>query len=152
MRTHATSRARQSLCPSSRGDPDDSETPPNINFLLSFGQENSQKQSGTKTVFLNWIRHQFLEIFHFLWIAATWLKINQFQQVGGVLESSGPPLIDGHRDFQNWCTLGSEIDENECAILNDPNCKFVHHVMSCYWSSHFVTYLWLVQTIKAIQI
>ena len=32
---------------------EDSETPPNINFLLSFGQENSRKQSGTKTAFLN---------------------------------------------------------------------------------------------------
>ena len=31
--------------------------------------------------------------------AITWLKIMQTLQVGGVLESSGPPLDDGHRDF-----------------------------------------------------
>ena len=43
----------KSLCPSSRGDPEDSETPPNINFLMSIGQENGKKQSGTKTAFLN---------------------------------------------------------------------------------------------------
>ena len=43
----------KSLCPSSRGDPEDSETPPNINFLMSFGQENSHKQSGTTPASLN---------------------------------------------------------------------------------------------------
>jgi len=32
-------------------------------------------------------------------MAITWLKIIQILQVGGVLESSGPPLHDGHRDF-----------------------------------------------------
>ena len=31
--------------------------------------------------------------------AITWLKIIQTLQVGGVLESSGDPLEDGHRDF-----------------------------------------------------
>ena len=41
------------MCPSSRGDPEDSKTPPDINFLMSFSQENSQKQSATKTAFLN---------------------------------------------------------------------------------------------------
>ena len=41
----------ENLCPSTRGDPEDSETPPKVNFLMSFGQENSKKQSGTKTVF-----------------------------------------------------------------------------------------------------
>ena len=46
-------RFLKSLCPSSRGDPEDSETPPNINFLMSIGQENGKKQSGTKTAFLN---------------------------------------------------------------------------------------------------
>ena len=56
--------------------------------------------------------------------AITWLKIIQTLQVGGVLESSGDPLEDGHRDFWNWCILGWEIDENESAILNDPNCIY----------------------------
>ena len=46
-------RFSKSLCPSSRGDPEDSETPPNINFLMSIDQENGKKQSGTKTAFLN---------------------------------------------------------------------------------------------------
>ena len=52
----------KSLCPSTRGDPEDSETPPKINFLMTNGQENSKKQRGSQ----NWIRPQFLEIFHFL--------------------------------------------------------------------------------------
>ena len=43
----------KSLCPSSRGDPEDSETPPNINFLMSIDHENGKKQSGRKTAFLN---------------------------------------------------------------------------------------------------
>ena len=52
-------KSAKSLCPSSRGDPEDSETPPKINFLMSIGQENGKKQSGTKTAFLNSIRPQF---------------------------------------------------------------------------------------------
>ena len=52
----------KSLCPSSRGDPEDSETPLNINFLMSIGQENSKKQRSSQ----NWLRPQVLEIFHFL--------------------------------------------------------------------------------------
>ena len=52
----------KSLCPSSRGNPEDSETPPNINFLMSIGQENGKKQSGTKTAFLNWISKQFWKL------------------------------------------------------------------------------------------
>ena len=35
----------------------------------------------------------------FFGCAITRLKIMQTLQVGGVLESSGPPLDDGHRDF-----------------------------------------------------
>ena len=73
---------------------------------MSIIQENSKKRSGTKTAFLNWIWLQFLKIFHFLQIAVTWLKIIRILQVGGVLESSGPLLDDGHRDFlklmQKW--------------------------------------------------
>ena len=44
--------------------------------------------------------------FYFLEIAITWLKIIQTWQVGGVLESSGTPLEDGHRDFEHRCILG----------------------------------------------
>ena len=51
---------------------------------MSIDQENGKKQSGTKTAFLNWISNQFSEIFFFIWIAVTWLKIDQIQQVGGV--------------------------------------------------------------------
>ena len=43
----------KSLCPSTRGDPDDSQTPPEVIFLMSISQENSKKRSGTKTAFLN---------------------------------------------------------------------------------------------------
>ena len=31
--------------------------------------------------------------------ATIWLQIHQNEQAGDVLESSGPPLDDGHRDF-----------------------------------------------------
>ena len=41
----------------------------------------------------------FFAIFNFLLIAITLLKIIRILQAGGVLESSGPPLEDGHRDF-----------------------------------------------------
>ena len=51
--------------------------------------------------------------FYFLWIAITWLKIIQTSQVGGVLESSGAPLPDGHRDFEDWCILGWVIHEKQ---------------------------------------
>ena len=57
-------------------------------------------------------------------MAITWLKIIQILQVGGVLESSGPPLDDGHRDFKNGCILGWEIDENErVSFLMNPSVK-----------------------------
>ena len=42
-----------------------------------------------------------LKNFYFLELAITWLKIIQILQVGGVLESSRPPLDDAHRDFLN---------------------------------------------------
>ena len=32
-------------------------------------------------------------------LLSNWSKIIQTSQVGGVLETSGPPLDDGHRDF-----------------------------------------------------
>ena len=38
----------KSLCPSSRGDPQVSETPPEVIFLMSIGRENSKKQSGAQ--------------------------------------------------------------------------------------------------------
>ena len=40
-------------------------------------------------------------------IVITWLKIIQTLQVGGVLETSGPTLDDGHRDFEDRCILGN---------------------------------------------
>ena len=46
----------------------------------------------------------------------------QISQVGGVLESSGPPLEDGHRDFEDWCILGWGIHENKWANSNDAKC------------------------------
>ena len=47
----------------------------------------------------------------------------QISQVGGVLESSGPPLEDGHKDFEDWCILGWGIHENKWANSNDANCS-----------------------------
>ena len=49
----------------------------------------------------------------------------QISQVGGVLESSGPPLEDGHRDFEDWCILGWGIHENKWANSNDAKCSFI---------------------------
>ena len=49
----------------------------------------------------------------------------QISQVGGVLESSGPPLEDGHRDFEDWCILGWGIHENKWANSNDAKCIYV---------------------------
>ena len=46
----------------------------------------------------------------------------QISQVGGVLESSGPPLEDGHRDFEDWGILGWGIHENKWANSNDAKC------------------------------
>ena len=37
-----------SLCPSTRGDPEDSETPPEVKFLMSIGQENSKNKVAQK--------------------------------------------------------------------------------------------------------
>ena len=39
--------------------------------------------------------------FYILKIAITWPKIIQTSQVGDVLETSGPPFDDGHRDFED---------------------------------------------------
>ena len=102
---------------------------------MSFDQEISQKQSGTKTAFTNQSIKPILENFDFLSIAITWLKIIRILQVGGVLESSGPPLDDGHRDFQNWCILGWEIDENESAVLIDANCNLLYRTLNL-WRSY----------------
>ena len=64
--------------------------------------------------------------------AITWLKIIQTLQVGGVLESSRPPLDYGHRANWNWCSLGWEMDENESAILIGANCKALLMVWKFY--------------------
>ena len=37
----------------------------------------------------------------FFGIVITWLIIIQTLRVGGVLETSGPPFDDGHRDFED---------------------------------------------------
>ena len=55
----------------------------------------------------------------------------QISQVGGVLESSGPPLEDGHRDFEDWCILGWGIHENKWANSNDAKCK-CNDFQNCY--------------------
>ena len=53
----------------------------------------------------------------------------QISQVGGVLESSGPPLEDGHRDFEDWCILGWGIHENKWANSNDAKCSFKYYTI-----------------------
>ena len=63
-------------------------------------------------------------------MAITWLKMFQISQVGGVLESWGPPLEDGHRDFEDWCILGWGIHENKWANSNDAKCT---HIFNLKW-------------------
>ena len=95
-----------SLRPSCRGGPEDSETPPTCKVWMILSQVMAlpKKQCfetfedllvfrtklSIKTIFGN---------FCSLSIAKTWLKIIQTLQVGGVSESSGPPLHDGLRDI-----------------------------------------------------
>ena len=86
----------KSLCPSSRGDPQVSETPPEVIFLMSIGRENSKKKWQPKLNIKNILGKIYL-----LQSTITWLQIHQIEQVGGVLELSRPPLKDGHRDFSN---------------------------------------------------
>ena len=109
-----------SLWPSCRGGPEDSKTPPNCKvwIILSRVMALPKKQCFRILYFeQTWISTGFFVIFNFLWIASTWLKIIQTLQVGAVLESTGPPLPDGHRDIWNWCTLGWEIDETRVPFL-----------------------------------
>ena len=47
----------------------------------------------------------------------------QTLQVGVVLKSSGPPLHDGHRDFEDRCTTGWEIDKNKGLKDYGANCR-----------------------------
>ena len=70
-------------------------------------------------------------------MAITWLKMFQISQVGGVLESSGPPLHDGLRDIWIWCSLGWEMNKNGSAILISANCRLVmskleNHHLVCF--------------------
>ena len=91
---------------------------PNLQSLDKFWL---RKQPKTKWSLKSNIKPIF-GFFYFLETAITWLKIIQILHVGGVLESSGPPLDDGHRNFLNWCILGWKIEENQSAILNESNC------------------------------
>ena len=95
---------------------------PNIESLDKFWL---RKQPKTKWSLKSNIKPIF-GFFYFLETAITWLKIIQTLHVGGVLESSGPPLDYGHRNFLNWCILGWEIEENQSAILNESNCILVN--------------------------
>ena len=65
--------------------------------------------------------------FYFLYIAITWPKIIQTSHVGGVLESSGPPLA--------WCILGWEIEENEGLKDSVANCILID-IFSEYFTLH----------------
>ena len=67
-----------------------------LSFLASYGNLKKIK------VFQNnfdWRYREGKSKHCFFGSAITWLKIMQTLQVGGVLESSGPPLDDGHRYF-----------------------------------------------------
>ena len=101
------------LCSSSRGSPDNSKTPSTCKVWMILKQVMTipknwcfviikdllvfRTKLSIKTIFGN---------FCSLSIAKTWLKIIQTLQVGGVLETSGPPLHDGHRNFEDWCIQG----------------------------------------------
>ena len=76
---------------------------------------NLKKKNISKTILIfnliqNTSESSFFSKQYFFGIAITWVKIIQTLQVWGVLESSGPPPDDGHRDFEDWCTVGWEID------------------------------------------
>ena len=61
-------------------------------------------------VFQNWFDIQFREavFMHFcFWLFSQPIIIRKMTS-GGVLESSGPPLDDRHKDFENWCRIGWE--------------------------------------------
>ena len=61
-------------------------------------------------LFQNWFDIQFRKaVFMQLrfWLFSQPIKIKKMTS-GGVLESSGSPLVDGHRDFANWYRNGRE--------------------------------------------
>ena len=61
-------------------------------------------------IFKNWSHIQFRKaVFVPLrFLLFSWLILIRKMTSGGVLESSGSPLVDGHRDFQNRCRNGWE--------------------------------------------
>ena len=83
------------LCPSSRGESDDSETPLKIHFFMCFGRD--EKTAKNMKWCKNWTSNQSLEKIIF-WYCNL---ICQNEQFGCVLELSRTPLEDGHRDFKN---------------------------------------------------
>ena len=56
-------------------------------------------------VLFNFRKAVFVPIYFWL---IFWSKLIRKLMFGGVSESSGSPLDDGHRDFQNWCRNGWE--------------------------------------------
>ena len=81
-----------------------------------------------------------------------WLKIIQTLQVGGVLESSGPPPADGHRDFWNWC-LGpppgkiSQLGRTEMGAWQDRKWEAWQKII-CK-TSHFATFSFIFCLVSA---
>ena len=96
------------LCPSSRGSPDSSKTPPTCKvwMILSHVLAIEREQKFPKIVLidnlvLNTSKSLIITKHQFFGIVITCFKIIQTLQVEGVLELSGDPLEDEHRYFTN---------------------------------------------------
>ena len=84
------------LCPSSRGDPQVSKTPPEVIFLIRIGRQNSKNKVAPKIENQKYFRKTLSSLEHH-----NLASNSQIEQEGGVFELSRPPLEDRHRDFSN---------------------------------------------------
>ena len=102
-RMHQSSK---SLCPSLRGVPEDSRTSPTCQvwMILSRAIAIERKLLFSKIGLIDQFRKAVFVPLRFLLFS--WLILIRKMTSGGVLESSGSPLVDGHRDFQNRCRNG----------------------------------------------
>ena len=74
----------------------------------------------TKTKWIQYFGTPCISKHWFFGSAITSLKIIQTLQVGGVLESSGPPFDDGHRYFKIGATWDVKLTKKEVQFLLMP--------------------------------
>ena len=99
-------QSSKSLWPSSKGGPEVSKTPPTRKVWMIMSQVMTiPKNNVLRYLMICFVFGTNLSIkiifgnFYFLLIAIT--QNIQTLQIGGVLETSGPPLDDGHRYFED---------------------------------------------------